>query len=67
MPIKEYECKDCGAKEEHLIRNQEDVPTKCGACGSEKLEAAISTYGGYQMYSGPSSVRPKGAGSFKKR
>lgn len=67
MPLREYKCLDCGHVQENLERTPADTLTQCVSCGSGKLERIISTYGGYSMDSGPSSVRPRGAGSFKRR
>lgn len=66
MPLKDYKCIRCNHVVEYLIRSDADVPTRCEACGSDQVEPQISAPGGYQGDFGPSSVTPKGAGSFKK-
>jgi putative FmdB family regulatory protein len=43
MPIYEYECRQCGARQEALIRNPKDVPKTCAQCGG-KLAKALSTF-----------------------
>jgi putative FmdB family regulatory protein len=65
MPIREYHCKDCDCTFENLELKESDRPEKCEKCGSGTIERKISTYGGYFMDSGPASIRPKQAGSFK--
>lgn len=65
-PIREYVCKDCEHIFENLERSQDDAATECSRCRSPKIERLVSSHGGYNMDSGPASVRPKNAGSFKK-
>ena len=43
MPIYEYECGQCGARIERLIRNEADIPKKCAECGG-KLKKALSAF-----------------------
>lgn len=66
MPLKDYKCIDCSHVVEYLIRSDADIPTRCEACNSENIEPCISSHGGYNGDFGPSSVTPRGAGSFKK-
>ena len=66
MPLRDYACLECHNVEEYLIRSDVDIPTRCSQCGSEKIEQIISAHGGYSGDFGPSSVTPKGSGSFKK-
>lgn len=40
MPLFEFQCKECGAHFEELIRNGEDG--KCPKCGSENVERLMS-------------------------
>ena len=42
MPLFAYECKDCGAETEMLLRG--DEKPACGACGSKKLERLASHF-----------------------
>jgi putative FmdB family regulatory protein len=63
-PLYEFKCAKCDSVVTCLQKLTDPNP-KCETCG-EDTEKQVSTYGGYHMYSGPSSVRPKGAGSFKK-
>lgn len=62
MPIREYICLDCGHEQEHVVSHDGEHPLCCH-CDSNRLEKLFSITGGYKMNSGPSSVRPKGAGS----
>lgn len=66
MPLREYICLDCGDLVELLIRSDADVPTHCKNCASTSIDQVISAPGGYSFDSGPSSVRPRGAGSFRR-
>jgi putative FmdB family regulatory protein len=66
VPLRDYKCLQCNHTEELLIRSDADVPTRCSVCQSEQIEQAITAHGGYQFNSGPSSVTPKGSGSFKR-
>lgn len=66
MPLREYHCLECGHVFENLERTPEDKPTQCAQCGAGQIEQLVSAHGGYSMNSGPSSVRPRGAGSFKR-
>lgn len=62
-PLYEFKCEKCDKVETHLVKIGDPNP-KCDACGND-TDKLVSGHGGYKMYSGPSSVRPKGAGSFK--
>ena len=33
MPVYEYKCTKCGAREEHILRFSDKHPTTCGVCG----------------------------------
>lgn len=66
MPIFEYKCKACGNVFDELVRKPDDEPSFCKYCASCEIERTVTSHGGYAMDSGPASVRPKGAGSFKK-
>lgn len=67
MPLYEFMCCDCGHQYEEVCSLGDDYPP-CPHCeGPTKVEKLISVTGGYQMNSGPSSVRPRGAGSRPKR
>ena len=65
MPIREVQCGECGHIWEEILRAGDNAPN-CPHCESTKTVTLISAHGGYNMNSGPSSVRPKGAGSFRK-
>jgi putative FmdB family regulatory protein len=67
VPLYEYECLDCGRRQEVIVRSDADVPSHCSECGSSRMDRVISAPGGYSMDSGPSSVRPRGAGSFRRK
>jgi putative FmdB family regulatory protein len=62
-PIYEFKCEKC----DNLfssVQKMEDPAPVCDNCGAPTYKQ-VSAYGGYHMNSGPSSIRPKGAGSFK--
>lgn len=65
VPLREYRCQSCEKNTENLELKAEDKLLSCPSCGSDNLERVISAHGGYDMASGPSSVRPRQAGSFK--
>jgi putative FmdB family regulatory protein len=44
MPIYEYQCRACGKQLEVLVRRKSDVPSKCPACGTGKLQKIFSTF-----------------------
>lgn len=67
MPIKEFSCTACGHIFEDIKKVGDDTVAPCPQCDSLKVEPMISITGGYHMNSGPSSVRPRGAGSRPKR
>lgn len=64
MPIKQYDCEDCKAQHDVIIRTIEDVPVRCGFCGSEKLVQAVTAMGGIRGSFG--TVPKKGSGSFRR-
>ncbi|HEX9776404.1 MAG TPA: zinc ribbon domain-containing protein [Actinomycetota bacterium] len=33
MPVFDYKCGSCGAREEHIVLQGEEPPTVCGSCG----------------------------------
>ncbi|MGZ4103650.1 MAG: FmdB family zinc ribbon protein [Actinomycetota bacterium] len=33
MPVYEYKCTSCGAREEHILLASESAPTACAVCG----------------------------------
>jgi putative FmdB family regulatory protein len=65
MPIREFLCKDCGHVFEEIVRTYEEPNVMCTHCETYNCEKLVSTFGGYAMNSGPSSVRPKQAGAFR--
>jgi putative FmdB family regulatory protein len=67
MAIREYQCRDCGHVWDEVIRYKEDIPEACVQCDSLKIDSLLTAPGGYHINgSNSASVRPKGAGSFKK-
>ncbi|NLK08444.1 MAG: zinc ribbon domain-containing protein [Firmicutes bacterium] len=48
MPLREFQCKDCGENFEELVRNGTKV--QCPKCKSQSLETLISAFG----FKGPS-------------
>jgi len=64
MPIRQYDCADCGKSHDTLIRTIEDYPIKCPHCGSENIAQAVSAHGGVQGSFG--TVPKKNAGSYKR-
>lgn len=65
MPIKQYDCTDCGKSHDTLVRTIEDVPVRCPHCGSEKITQAVTAMGGIRGNFG--TVRKNNAGSYKVR
>lgn len=63
MPLREYICTECAHEQEHLIGLYDTEKPVCCHCDTDTLERLVSVTGGYKMDSGPSSTRPKGAGS----
>lgn len=43
MPLYEYECRDCGARFEQLVRRQ-DAEVVCRSCGSGTVSQLLSTF-----------------------
>jgi putative FmdB family regulatory protein len=43
VPIFEYECRDCGARFEHLTFNRESE-VRCRACNSAQVMQLLSTF-----------------------
>lgn len=64
MPIYDYKCAKCGNETTKLLSRKEldTVKLKCNNCGSDEMDRQFPQTGGYQMASGPGSVRPKSAG-----
>lgn len=69
MALYDFECNTCEITFESLYRPNDPQDTVvCPKCGdAEHVIRQISAPGGYKMDSGPSSVRPRYAGSFKKK
>lgn len=45
MPIYEYNCQDCGARFEKLIRREADLESlSCPSCGEKRLAKQHSTF-----------------------
>ena len=42
MPVFEYKCKACGAREEHVLLAGEGAPDSCAACGKAELKRVYS-------------------------
>jgi putative FmdB family regulatory protein len=60
MPIREYQCEDCGAAHEKLIRGDEQEVT-CPACGSRRQKRVISRVAPAPSQSGSAhTCTPKG-------
>jgi putative FmdB family regulatory protein len=55
MPIYEYECRQCGARMERLIRSQADIPECCPACNAKKLQKVFSAF---SVRASASSAKP---------
>ena len=51
MPLIEYECKECGAVSEILVRSSKARP-RCTSCGSRKLQKQWSAFAA-QSKAGP--------------
>lgn len=66
MPLRDFDCLNCGAEMTDVIVRSSDTPT-CEKCGSDQLEAKLSAHGGYSIKhrKGDSAVKAS-AGSFKK-
>ncbi len=63
MPLRDYLCLECGHQFEELLNSYDHVDVNCPHCETTRVERLPPITGGYKMNSGPSSVRPKGAGS----
>lgn len=61
-PLREFICLGCGHQFEDIIK-YDDHDIQCPHCESKRLEKLFPLIGGYSMISGPSSTRPKAAGS----
>jgi len=46
MPVYDYRCTSCGAREEHILLAGEAAPTACGDCGGSLKRA----YGGGRVH-----------------
>lgn len=67
MPIREFKCPLCSTITElFLPMSNTQKETFCKACDEAYAVLIPSSFGGYKMDSGPASVRPKDAGSFRK-
>lgn len=40
MPVYEYKCTSCSAREEHVLLTGDSAPTACRACGESALKRA---------------------------
>jgi putative FmdB family regulatory protein len=66
MPLFEFDCSECGAAFEKLVRRADAVSeVVCPACGSRKVSEKISAFasiskGGSNLTSGSSSCAPGG-------
>lgn len=65
MPLYEYRCHDCGAEQEILVRNADDLV--CEVCGARKLEKMLSVPAAPSIGSskqlpvcGPMNTQPSG-------
>ncbi|MEW6262117.1 MAG: zinc ribbon domain-containing protein [Thermodesulfobacteriota bacterium] len=56
MPLYEYICLDCENTFETLVLSAEDEPA-CPACGSTRLEKAMSAFAGLNLSTGCSGSR----------
>lgn len=45
MPVYDYKCRSCGAREEHIILAGETAPAACAACSGELKR----TFGGSRV------------------
>ena len=54
MPIYEYECGKCKKRFEHLAKSARDLPSRCPACGGEKIEKIFSAFSVGAMQQTPS-------------
>jgi putative FmdB family regulatory protein len=60
MPLFEFECLECGAEFESLVRKaSEKAEVRCPACDSRKLEEKVS---GFASGSGSKDCRPSSGG-----
>lgn len=65
MPIREYQCRECGHIFEEIVHCEEgQIP--CPHCESTKTDKLISAHGGYKGDFGGGSTRPRFSGSFKR-
>lgn len=62
MPLRDFECLDCGHKQEQLILGGEEVDC-CQQCGSGQMQVCLSFPSNYTIAGDNSaSVRPKRMG-----
>lgn len=66
MPLFDYTCKKCQKEFEELVATPDDS-VRCPHCNSTRVARLPALVGGYQFDSGGGSVRPKQAGSYKKK
>jgi putative FmdB family regulatory protein len=64
MPIRQYDCADCGKSHDVIVRTIEDYPIRCPHCASEKISQAVTAMGGIKGNFG--TVYKKNAGSYKR-
>jgi putative FmdB family regulatory protein len=61
MPLREYECVDCGAVFEKLVRNSSEGATvKCPVCGSLRLEEKFSAFASVSKNAAGNNCAPSG-------
>lgn len=66
MPLREFQCNECGHIQEHFSRDPDEKPEEC-RCGSKKLTKLFSAVGGYKINgANGASTRPRSAGAFRK-
>lgn len=46
MPVFDFKCTSCGAREEHILLAGDSAPARCGACGGDLKRA----YGGARVH-----------------
>lgn len=65
MPLKDFQCRDCGHIQEELVSAWDDVNVICNHCECTKMVALPGMTGGYKFTngSGGASRTPKDAGS----
>jgi putative FmdB family regulatory protein len=54
MPIYEYQCEDCKARFEKLVRRSEVAEVACPSCGQKKVAQQYSTFAAHANGAAPS-------------